>query len=494
MSLTSSLSNAMSGLKTSSRLAEIASSNLANASTDGYGVRRLDLSSQSLGGRGAGVQIDGITRLADRGMIADRRLADAALANGDAIAKTLIRVETLVGAADDPASLQARLAALEQALVTASSDPASDVRLGAVVQRLEGFTGALNASAAGLRDLRQAADVSIGDQVDLLNTSLRMIEQLNDDIQIVRSRGQDALGLIDQRQVIVDRIATIVPIRELDRPNGAIALMTTRGAMLVDGPAAQFGFSSATYVVPEMTLASGALSGLTRNGVSVDPANGIGKLVGGSLGAAFFLRDNALVSVQAGLDSVARDLISRFQNPATDPTLAIGDAGLFTDGSAAITPPAIGAAVGSFDPANTVGISGRIAVNVNVDPARGGDLSRLRDGLHRVAPLAVGDAQQIERWMDTLAAPSALSTGGSALSAAGHMSRLASGIGTTRLSADDSVSFATARWSTLREAELAGGVDSDAEMTMLMRVEQAYAANARVIQTIQAMFDKLMEI
>jgi len=46
----------------------------------------------------------------------------------------------------------------------------------------------------------------------------------------------------------------------------------------------------------------------------------------------------------------------------------------------------------------------------------------------------------------------------------------------------------------LTEAEAAGGVDSDYEMQMLLRVEQAYAANARVIQAVETMMQRLMEI
>jgi len=56
------------------------------------------------------------------------------------------------------------------------------------------------------------------------------------------------------------------------------------------------------------------------------------------------------------------------------------------------------------------------------------------------------------------------------------------------------MSFASARYGVLREAELADGVDSDHEMQMLLRIEQAYAANARVMQTVQSMIQTLMEI
>jgi len=45
MSISNSLSNALSGMTAASRMAEVVSSNLANSLTDGYGRRTLNLSS-----------------------------------------------------------------------------------------------------------------------------------------------------------------------------------------------------------------------------------------------------------------------------------------------------------------------------------------------------------------------------------------------------------------------------------------------------------------
>ena len=64
----------------------------------------------------------------------------------------------------------------------------------------------------------------------------------------------------------------------------------------------------------------------------------------------------------------------------------------------------------------------------------------------------------------------------------------------SRLAAEESLSFASARWDTLRQAELADGVDSDQELQLLLKVEQSYSANARLIQTVEAMMQTLMEL
>ena len=147
MSLSHSLSNALSGLTASSRMAEIVSANLANVLTDGYGRRSVELSAQTIGGRGAGVSIDGISRRTDRAMVADRRTTASTLSRQETIAKTLNRLETAVGVTGDETALGGRIAGLEQALVAASAQPNSDIRLSAVVDRLGDVTSTLRSSA-----------------------------------------------------------------------------------------------------------------------------------------------------------------------------------------------------------------------------------------------------------------------------------------------------------------------------------------------------------
>ena len=97
MSMNVALGNALSGLNAASRMAEVVAANVANAQTDGYGRRIVDLSSQSLGGRGAGVRIAGIERVGDPVLLNDRRGAEANLAAGKQQLAALERVEAAAG-------------------------------------------------------------------------------------------------------------------------------------------------------------------------------------------------------------------------------------------------------------------------------------------------------------------------------------------------------------------------------------------------------------
>lgn len=477
MSISSSFSNALSGMTAASRLAEVVSSNVSNALTDGYGRQTLNLSSASLGG----VQIDGVVRHVDQGVLANRRLADASMGSASFLASTLNDVQDIVGSAGEEGSLSARVVAIEAALIDATADPASEIGLSALNDRLGELAKSLNDSSDSIQAKRADADAFIANQIETLNTALGQVETLNSDIIAANNSGVDPSGLMDARQQVIDTISEIVPLRQFQRDSGQIALMTTGGQTLIDGQAQTFGFAPNATITPDMTLASGGLNGITLNGAPV-AADGIGNLSGGSLEAAFQARDGDLVEAQNSIDQMAVDLISRFQDPAVDSTLAVGDAGVFTDAGFA------------YDGSSIIGLSARISVNAQVDPAQGGTVSKLRDGVNATVSGITGNSTLLQSMSSALTDPRASGSDLTLLSAAGRAANIEADIGSQRISYEAELSFETSRWSSLKEAEAADGVDTDYELQMLLRVEQAYAANARVIQTVDTLMQRLLEI
>ena len=482
MSISSALNNAVTGLKTNARMAEVVSSNLSNVMTDGYGRRSVEISSVQVGGRGGGVRVDAINRFVDAGLLADRRLADAALSGQDRSAAMLVRLEQIIGGPDDAAGLGARLAEFERALISASSDPASETRLASVVSRLQDVTNTLQSNTKNTQALRQEADGAIARDVSVLNTALKQVATLNSDILRITGSGDDPSALLDARQRAVDQIAKIVPIREVSRENGTIELQTISGTQLLGARPVEFGFQRTPTITADMTLASGALGGITLDGDVLDAATGIGRLEGGSLGASFAVRDKTLVEAQTSLDEIAADLIARFQDSTNDPSITAGDLGLLTDQGSVL------------DLADVPGLAGRIALNPLITPATGGNPALLRDGLYALASGPVGDAAQLNRWIAALDMPRSDIPGTAAQSASGRIGSFVAEVGSTRLLAQEQLSFTSARWETLREAELADGVDTDVELQTLLQIEQAYAANAKVIQTVDFMMQRLMEL
>jgi len=483
MSVSSALGSALTGLTASARQAEMVSSNIANATTPGYARREVSLSALALGGTGQGVAINGITRQIDAFLMADRRVAQAASGDRDARAAFLQRMEQLFGDPLDAGSLSARVAALDTALMEAASRPESEARLAAAVDAARSLAQGLNRASDAVQEERLRADGQIATAVDDLNAALRQVREMNSQIRSFSGSGYDVSALMDQRQQVVDRIATLVPLREVPREHGQIALMTTGGAVLLDGKESVFDFTPVNTLVPEMTQGSGGLSGLVLNGRPMATAGETSLVLGGKLAGLFAVRDELAVAGQASLDAMARDLVERFGASGLDATLAPGDPGLFTDSGL------------SFDPLDEVGLSSRIDVNTAVDPQAGGAAFRLRDGLGAATAGPTGNAALLIALSDALVA--VRPTGSASVPAAsrslqGLTADLLSSISSDRLTADTESAFTSARFAALDELEKAGGVDTDQELQMLLVIEKTYAANAKVIQAVDEMLNTLL--
>jgi flagellar hook-associated protein 1 FlgK len=481
LTISGALSHAISGLRAAGRGAEVVSSNISNALTPGYGRRVLELSSSATGT----VQIGGITRIVDASLASDKRLAEAEHANAKGSADFLARVEQLLGTPDNPASLAGRMSSFQSALITAASRPDATERLSAAVADAQGLVTSLRSASAGIQEARGIADRTIALHVDQMNTALSQVVALNSQITATQVQGGDVSALQDARQRVVETIAILAPVREVPRDNGQIALYTVGGAVLVDGTAAKIGFERSNVVTPYMALSTNTLSAVTINGIPVQSGSENGVLRGGAIGSQFAIRDELGVAAQTQIDAIARDLVSRFQDPAVDPSLAAGDPGLFTDDGAA------------FNPVDERGLASRLALNAAVDPAQGGDVWRIRDGMNAATPGAAGNASVLQSFEAVLNAPRLPASGGfggGVYSVIDLVATVTSGIAGQRMIAEQELSYAGTRLTELTERQLADGVDTDDEIQRLLMIEKSYAANAKVIQAVDEMMQTILRL
>ncbi|PWE50274.1 flagellar hook-associated protein FlgK [Thioclava sp. NG1] len=484
MGISQTLSNALSGLTAASRMAEVVASNTANALTEGYARREVSLGAQMVGRQGAGVRVLSVDRIVNETLRSDLRLSEAATQNASLRYDFLSTFEARIGTPEDASSLSSKFAQFEASLVEAGSRPESEARLATVLDSARAVTDHLNALSAHLQDSRMTADRQIAAQVDTLNTALSQVDELNATILAGKAAGHDTNALKDQRQTLVDQISSIVPIRQAARENDQIALFTTGGAVLLEGNPVEIGFTSTGIITPDMTYVGGTLSGLTLNGnaVSIDEGRFLG---GGSLGALFTIRDTLAPDQQIQIDALSRDLIERVSDPAIDPTLSGGTAGLFTDDR------------GPLDPLDETGLAGRIAINPLADPEQGGALSLLRDGFGAASPGPVSNAENLFALASAFTTPSAPSSGNfgsSRHSSAELFASFLSQVTSDRQRNEATQTYAKTRYDTLKEQALADGVDTDHEMQKLLQIEELYSANARVIQTADALIKQLLEI
>lgn len=485
MSISLALSNALSGLGAVSRGTEVVSSNLANALTPGYGARELQLSSRTLGGNGGGVRVEGIARLVPAAILADHRIAESSLGSSSTLSNFQVTIENATGSANQSDSLTTILGNFQASLVSAAANPDSDAELRNVSESATSLSNKINYIAIELQKARTMADKSIEGDVGRLNSALSEVARLNRLVTIAQAKGQDASALIDARQATIDGIADIVPIKEVQRDNGMVSLFTKGGATLIDGlKPAKIEFSASGAITPQMSNAGGQLSTLVVDGIALTQAQ-MNMFKGGSLAANFNIRDNLAPAYQDQLDTLAKDLYDRLADPDVDATLSAGQAGLFTDRQAAL------------DPASTLGFANRITVNNAVNPERGGELWRIRDGINAVQPGPPGNSTTILQLGDALSfqkVSSVPGTSGALKSLFTSASDLQSLVGINRVKSEASEAHDASYASTMKSSLLAHGVDSDKEMEMLLQLERSYAANAKVIQAVNDMLDSILRI
>ena len=481
MSITSALNSAMTGLTANARLSQVTSENLANALTPGYSSQKLNLSTSQYA---AGVRIGDVERNVNPALQSTTRKAEAEYAKIGVYSDFYSRMSNFVGTVDDNMSISTQISNFDAALVEATSRPDSTERLHDLSVKANLIVQSITDAADGLNNQRLAAESSIDLQVDQLNSQLKELEKLNARIVVAQAAGGSTTAMEDQRDLLIDTVNQAIPVNVVQRDQGRVALFTVGGVALLDGRASELSFDAKRTIEPQMTQDNGLLSGLEINGLAMDTSIN-GPLRGGTLIAAFDIRDNVAVEAQNDLDAVARDLVERFQDPALDATIGLTDAGIFTDSG------------GAFDPADTVGLAARLELNDLVAMDGQAETWRLRDGLYAASEGDPGDASQLIAYSEAISENRTVSTTklGTISSDLNTLSAsLMSRFARDSDSANNSLSFAATSYTELAQAELALGVDSDAELQNMMLIENAYAANARMLSTIDDMMESLLRI
>ncbi len=380
--------------------------------------------------------------------------------------------------AGGPDSLQSRVQKLDAALVALADTPESPVNREEAVAAASGVARKLNMLSGEVVRLRADLDAEIARQVAQVNAAVKRIEGLNREIEAAQATGQDATGLEDERQRQVDIVNRIVPIRSSpDRGPGRL-MSAAGGGVLADTNGVPLAFETTAA-----TDGTGPMGGL-RLGPSDATPPGSALLGGGSLEALFRARDAFAPDMASKLDAAAADFVTRFQDlPGW--TAAVSGEGLFVDGSAGYL------AAG----APTAGLAGRIAVNADLDPAAGGNPALIAGGAFggRTDPADAASYPALLR--EAMQARPADGATPARQSATAAIAALGAGAEAAAARAETEAGFARGAAAALRDTEIGRqGVDTDAELRDLLVIERAYAANARVLQAVDDMMRRLLEI
>jgi flagellar hook-associated protein 1 FlgK len=453
----SSFNTALSAIRYNQVVMDIASGNVANAQTEGYARRRAEGVTAGTSvkpalwfrgeGSGDGVRLGGITRMSDPFLTARARVEHGNQNYLDLRAGVLERIESGIGEPGDN-GVSAAMLKFRQATHDLSNNPSSDAARSQFLASAESLANSINIQARNI-------EVEAGDQrskllstVEEVNTVASDLASVNDSIRVAKLNGTDAGSLLDQRDLLGQRLAELTGAKGTVNVDGGLDLAVNGVALVTGGVAGAFEIT--TGVTP-----TGAADGNPVTVSIIDPTLGTVAVPGGFRGETGAIADLLNVTIPeyiVGLNDVASTLADEFN--------AQHVAGYDSTG-------APGTALFSYNPANAASSLTVAITDRNLVAAAG-------------VPGGVIDGENA----DAMAGLNA---------AEGAYQRLINGFGTEvasvrRLANNQSVLTEQVDGS----RDQLSGVNLDEEMLNMVTAQRAYEAASKVISVMDSVLDTLI--
>jgi flagellar hook-associated protein 1 FlgK len=492
MSLDSALLSATSGLRHSARQLSLASQNIANAATEGY--TRKTAPGEALGE--GGVRTLDPRRDVDPALRAEARATRGEQAAAELAAGMLQPLAQLQGTPEDGRSIAGLLGALRDSLTALRASPGETGAQTQALHAAQDFATQMNSVGVAIGRARQTAHDTLRQDVDAANGLLREVARLDAVVRTERAAGRTGADALDKRDAAVARLSDYMDVTPAGGESGGLTLIMRGGAVLpLDPEGSPLGLADAMVRTDDYAgPPGGALPRLTLNGQALPDVQR-----GGRIGEAFALRDTTLPLMQGELDRLGSVLAARLD--------AQGVA-LFTraDGGPAPAPGSAGA--------------NGFAREMRVNPAIEAAPRLLRDGTHAAggqAPNPANGPAGFTAVLDKLLTyafgdeespgvghpaigGSDLGPSGQLVSAFSPPRRILDYAGAVVASQAGQAAHAATRAADAKGlrgqldslVQAREGVDVDAEMAKMVQLQNAYAANARVMSAVQSMWDSLL--
>ena len=453
-----SVNTAMGALRYHQVVMDVASGNIANVSTDGYVRRRVV--GESVGapaqpamwsrydGHGDGVRVGSLDRLVDPLLDARARREHGTQSYLDTRAGALARVEASLG---EPAGdgISAALVEFRASWHDLANNPDSAAARSQVLGTAQGLVDAVAVQRRNVEAEEGDQRMSLLADVDEANALATDLAATNEAITAARLSGNDASGLLDERDQMALRLSELTGGTARENGQGGLDV-TVGGVVLVAG-----------NKVGRLDVASGVNPDGTADGaplvLTVAPYGGTATAVAGlrgEIGGTAEVLTTTLPGLRSSLQAVAQqvaDTVNTAHQSGYDATGAAGQPLFDIDPSAPggplvllVTDPALLAASG-------------VAGGPNRD---GGNASA-------VAGALAGPEQAYQRFVTVLG----------------------SDVASVRRTAATQQNL-TAQVDGAREQ--LSGVNLDEEMVTMMQSQRAYEAAARVMTTLDSVLDTLI--
>lgn len=504
MSLDSSLQIAAGGLANIARQMAVVSNNVANASTPGYAEEVSTQTALVGDGQGFGVLTGNVTRQIDLQLQQQAFLQNSVVSGLSTQSTGLAPVDAVQGVPGQGSDLGSALGQLQSAFTSLQTDPSNTAAQTQVVSKAQALAAKINAVSQSYQTARQSAQDGIANGLTQFNADIKTVSGLTQQIMQAKLAGKTTADLENQRDAAMSDMSKLAPVGFINQPNGGLIAAIGPGLTLpMINPAAQFSMASSA-IAPQTAYPGGGIAPILLNGVDVTQ-----QFTGGMIGANLTLRDQTLPGFQAQLDEFSNSLQSRLSAQGLQ---------LFTQpagGSSNLVPPPV--------QTGYVGYAATIAVN----PAVLANPQAVRDGTTSIAGSPTGASAFTQ---NPAGGPAGFETLISRVLTYGFGSEVQSGVpqpspnvaglgplgslsapfsapsdlagfASAMISSQSaSISSVTAQLSTETAVQATfqsqitatSGVSTDAELSKMIGLQNAYGANARIMAAAQSMWQALI--
>lgn len=315
MPVSSALSTALTGIKTTQQQLGVTSANIANAKSTGYSRQTMTSSALVAGSKVYGVGANQVNREINLLVQTQWRTASANSAFADTRLTALSALDSYWGAPNSSSSLTSVYGSFTSALQKLATTPSDSATQGGTVSAAQTLVTRLNQLSGNVQSLRQEAESNIADAVSRVNSLLSTISDLDKQIVATGAGGTNSTaGLQDKRDAAVDELSGYMDIRVTNQFGGGITISLTDGTQLYDNVPVTLSFdqqgvvdASRAYSIDDSQRSLGTVR------ISSGPSAGVdlfksGSLRSGKIAAYKELRDETLVQAQAQLDTIAATL------------------------------------------------------------------------------------------------------------------------------------------------------------------------------------------
>lgn len=320
MSLSIGLDTAVKALRAHQLAVDVASHNIANAQTPGFSRQRVILRQDGfpagsnaglIGQAGLGVTATDVNRIRDLFLDYQARQTNSTMSQNQAFSDAVGRAELTFSEPGDN-GIAKLLDNFFSAWHDVVNDPESSSARVALVHATTTLTANIQRASKDLQTLRQDVNTDIAALPDQINSRAAEIASLNQQIVQVEASGDMANDLRDRRDQLLDQLSGLAQITYSETDTHAVNVYLGTHELVSN--------SSYEAVQAVSDPAQPGMQKLVFQSDGLDVVSNSGKLRG-----LLDARDQEIPGVQAKLDTLASDMITRIN--------AIHSAGYGLDGS-----------------------------------------------------------------------------------------------------------------------------------------------------------------